>query len=222
MIEIQDLEFGYAGGGFRLKIPNLRIDRKQRFVLVGPSGSGKTTLISLIAGIITPQSGRVRVSDFDISAASDDQRRAFRIKNIGFVFQEFELLNYLSVRDNILLPFHVSTALDLSRAAATRAEELAHALRIGDKLRRSPGQLSQGERQRVAICRALVTRPQLLVADEPTGNLDADTAQVILNLLLEAAAGHDATLLVVSHNPTLFDSFDRTINVCDYGAGGES
>jgi putative ABC transport system ATP-binding protein len=222
MITIQDLEFGYPDSGFRLSIAAERIERGERVALVGPSGSGKTTLISLIAGILTPRTGRVVVDDVELSATGDERRRAFRIAHIGFVFQEFELLDYLSVRDNILLPYYVSDALRLDDAVRRRAASLAEALRIGDKLRRFPRKLSQGERQRVAICRALATQPKLLIADEPTGSLDAATANIILRELFDMARAHDATLIVVTHNRALLTDFDRTLDMAQFAAAAAS
>ena len=178
MIEISDLSFRYAEGAFSVTIPELRIARAEKVAFIGPSGVGKTTLISLIAGILKPQDGSVRVDGVDLARRSDRQRRDFRISRIGFVFQEFELLEYLTVRDNILLPYYVNATLPLTPAVRKSADELAVSMGIGDKLRRYPRTLSQGERQRVAICRALIASPDLIIADEPTGNLDPETGAV--------------------------------------------
>ncbi len=219
IISLEDVAFGYPTGGFELHIPALGIRPQERVAVIGPSGSGKTTLISLIAGLLTPRSGHVRVADLALSAASDTHRRSFRIANIGFVFQEFELLDYLSVRENILLPYRVSNALCLTRDVRDRAAELAESLHIADKLGRYPRKLSQGERQRVAICRALITQPALIIADEPTGSLDVETAADMLDLLFTVAEQHDATLLVVTHDRALLDRFDRTLGMRALTAG---
>jgi len=135
------------------------------------------------------------------------------------VFQEFELLDYLSVRDNVLLPFYVNGSLDLTGAVREAVEQLAVSMELGDKLDRFPRTLSHGERQRVAICRALIASPELLVADEPTGNLDPATTQSILNLLLAHVEQRRATLLVVTHNHALLDAFDRVIDVAEFAGG---
>ena len=137
--------------------------------MVGPSGSGKTTLLNLIAGILTPEAGRIDVAGTEVSGLSDAERRRFRASRIGFVFQDFALLDYLSVRQNIYYPYRITPALVLDEAARDRAERLATACGIGDKLDRHPSALSQGEQQRVAICRALVTQPKLILSDEATG-----------------------------------------------------
>ena len=139
---------------------------------IGPSGSGKTTLLHLIAGITLPQSGTIETNGVDLTGLSENARRGFRIKNIGLVFQEFELLEYLTVLDNVLLPYRINPALELTEAVRARAAAVTVDVGIGDKLSRYPRQLSQGERQRVAVCRAVVTEPAVLMADEPTGNLD--------------------------------------------------
>jgi putative ABC transport system ATP-binding protein len=216
VIEIKDLRFRYGEGGFGLHIPVLRIARGEKVAFIGPSGTGKTTLIYLIAGIFAPQGGCIAVDDTDLSKRSDPQRRDFRISRIGFVFQEFELLEYLSVRDNILLPYYLNGTLALTGPAYRNAESLAASMHLADKLKRFPKTLSHGERQRVAICRALIASPELLIADEPTGNLDPPTARSILDLLLREVDQRNATLLMVTHNHALLDSFDRIVDLQDF------
>jgi len=216
MIEIRDLRFRYREGGFALAVSELGIAAGERVALVGPSGSGKTTLISLVAGILRPDAGSIRVGDVRLEDRNDRQLREFRISNIGFVFQEFELLDYLCVGENILLPYYLNAALELSPEARRAAESLAAGMGLADKLRRHPATLSQGERQRVAICRALVTAPRLLIADEPTGNLDPLSAAAIVDLLVREAERRGATLLTVTHNHALLDAFDRTIDVAGF------
>lgn len=216
MIEIRDLSFCYERAAFRLRVPELAVRDGERVAIIGASGAGKTTLIHLIAGIRTPLGGSIRVDDFEISSASEPARRAFRAAHVGLVFQEFELVEYLSVRDNILLPYRISPTLRLTPEIGRRAEHLAQKVHIGDKLHRHPRRLSQGERQRVAIARALVTQPRWLMADEPTGNLDPATTQEILDLLLREATAHAATLLMVTHNHALLDRFDRVVDLAAY------
>ncbi len=222
MIRIEGLRFHYGDGGFRLDIPELHIDRGRKVALIGPSGAGKTTLINLIAGILTPDTGRVRVDGVELGSRSDGERRVFRISRIGFVFQEFGLLEYLDVRNNVLLPYRIGAALTLSPDVDDKVRELAASMQLDDKLGRYPKTLSHGERQRVAICRALVASPSLLIADEPTGNLDPLTAQTILGLLLRQADQHGSTLLMVTHNHDLLGEFDRIIDMRDFAAGRTS
>jgi len=217
MIEVRDLEFRYGEGGFRLSVPELDVERGSKTACIGPSGSGKTTLLNLIAGIITPQRGRVVTNGVAVSQLHDAERRGFRIANIGLVFQEFELLEYLSVLDNILLPYRINPALRLDPAVRERADSLAEQMGIEDKLRRHPAKLSQGERQRVAVCRAVLPEPALLLTDEPTGNLDPANKGRVLDLILEHVAGSGATLVTVTHDHDLLDHFDRVIDIKDFG-----
>ena len=185
MIELSDVRFRYPQGGFSLRVPELTIAAGERAAAIGPSGSGKTTLLNLISGIEAPAAGVVTTAGSRVDDLTPSARRAFRIKNIGFVFQEFLLLEYLNVLDNILYPYRLHPDLKLDAAARAQAASLADTLGLGAHLRRRPEQLSQGERQRVAIARALVTAPKLLLADEPTGNLDPVAKQKVVNLLLE-------------------------------------
>ncbi len=215
-IDIRGLRFGYGDAGFQLSVPELRIAQGEHTAIVGPSGSGKTTLVSLISGILLPQQGSLRVDSVNLPAQTEAQRRDFRITRIGFVFQEFELLEYLTVRDNALLPYYLSSALALEPTVYKTLETLATSLGIGDKLSRLPRTLSHGEKQRAAICRALITAPSLLIADEPTGNLDPETSHTIVTLLLNEVRQRGATLLMVTHNHSLLDAFDRIIRVEDY------
>ena len=217
MIAIEGLEFAYAKSPFRLRVPKLAVDAGVSVALIGPSGSGKTTLLQLIAGIAAPKAGRIRVGDADVTALSDAARRDFRIASIGLVFQEFELLEYLSVLDNILLPYRITRALRLDRDVRARAAALADSVGLGDKLRRPPDALSQGERQRVAVCRALLPQPPLLLADEPTGNLDPDNRDRVLDILFGYAKEHRATLVTVTHDHDLLPRYDRVVDVTAWG-----
>ena len=184
MIHLQSLAFHYPGeNGFTLEVPELKVNPGEKVAVIGPSGSGKTTLLHLISGIYLPGQGQVKVDNICINQLSDGSRRKFRISRIGFVFQDFEFLDYLSVLDNILHPYRISSALKLNRSICRRAAELADEMGIGDKLKRRPSELSQGEKQRTAICRALLHKPQLILADEATGNLDPENKTRILDLL---------------------------------------
>jgi len=217
MIAIDGLSFGYREGEFRLAIPALRVDRGEKLAVIGPSGSGKTTLLNLIAGILTPRAGKVAVAGTEVSTLGDAGRRDFRIRHIGFVFQDFELLDYLNVLDNILHPYRIS-ALRLDRGVRERAEGLAERLGVGDKLKRQANDLSQGEKQRVAICRALLPGPRLILADEATGNLDPRNKGRILDLLFDSVDAHSATLLAVTHDHELLPRFDRVVDFADFQA----
>ncbi|MEO0654021.1 MAG: ABC transporter ATP-binding protein [Pseudomonadota bacterium] len=219
MLTVRDVHFGYADGGFRLNVPDLTLQSGERLAIVGPSGSGKTTLLNLIAGILTPESGDIRVADTVVSTLPDAGRRRFRARQIGFVFQDFALLDYLSARQNILYPFRITPALALDAAARDRAEALAAACGIADKLDRHPTALSQGEQQRVAICRALVTQPKLILSDEATGNLDPDSKVRILDLLFEQAEEAGAAILAVTHDHELLPRFERVLDFAQYRSG---
>lgn len=216
MINIHALEFHYRYGEFRLRVPEFTVAKSEKVAVIGPSGSGKTTLLNLIAGIFTPVNGTASVDNTEVSTLTDAQRRDFRITNIGFVFQDFELLDYLNVLDNILHPYRITRVLTLDRSARERAVRLAERMGIDDKLRRFADDLSQGEKQRAAICRALLPHPKLILADEATGNLDPENKTLILDLLFQAVEEHDATLLAVTHDHELLKRFDRVVDFQDF------
>jgi len=212
MIQIDQLKFCYHRSEFILKIESLSIKDGEKVAIVGPSGSGKTTLLNLIAGILKPDSGTIQVGEHVVSDLSESQRRDFRIANIGMVFQQFELVEYLDVRNNVLLPFDINRSLKLDRETRKKSESLVAAMGLGDKFRRRTNQLSQGEQQRVAICRALITSPKLILADEPTGNLDPKNKQLILDLIFEQAQQRGQTLVVVTHDMGILEGFDRVVD----------
>ena len=216
MIAITKLEFSYPTGNFFLQIPEFSVEKHAKIAVIGPSGTGKTTLLNLIAGIIIPNRGHIRVNDTAVDQLSDAQRRQFRITHIGFVFQDFELLDYLNVYDNILHPYRITKALRLDSAARERARMLAEEMGIGDKLKRRANDLSQGEKQRAAICRALLPQPKLILADEATGNLDPENKTLILDLLFRAVEDYNTTLLSVTHDHELLKRFDRIVDFKDF------
>lgn len=216
MLKLDSLAFHYPETGFRLHVPELEIARGEKVAVIGPSGSGKTTLLNLVSGILVADGGQVRVDDVAVNALSDAQRRRFRISRIGFVFQDFRLLDYLSVLDNILHPYRITPALQLDRGVRERAIALAEQMGIGDRLNRPVQALSQGEQQRTAICRALLPQPGLILADEATGNLDPDNKMRILDLLFERVDEHGATLLAVTHDHELLPRFGRVVDFRDF------
>ena len=220
MIQISKLKFSHAGGEFHLAIDDLAVRRGASVAVIGPSGTGKTTLLNLISGVAVPDAGKVTTNDVEVSSLDDGDRRDFRIRNIGFIFQEFELLEYLDVLDNILLPYRTSPALTLDGGVRKRADELAGMLGIGDKLGRYVHHLSQGERQRVAICRALLPAPELILADEPTGNLDPENTETVLELLFDYVKSNRTTLVSVTHELHLIDRFDEIIDFATFRKPG--
>jgi len=216
MIQIESLKFQYHDNGFHLSVPHFAVGAGEKVAVVGPSGSGKTTLLNLLAGILTPMAGSIQVGETSVSDLNDAGRRDFRIRNIGFVFQDFELLDYLSILDNILHPYRITSALKLTGEVCQRAIFLAEQMGVAGHLKKHPGKLSQGEKQRVAICRALLPQPRLILADEATGNLDPDNKTLILDLLFNAVSDHDATLLAVTHDHELLKRFDRVVDFQEF------
>jgi len=216
VIQVEELEFSYGQSDFQLRISNLLLKQGTKTALVGPSGCGKTTLLHLFAGIILPHRGSIRAQGVKIHRLSEADRRNFRITRMGLVFQEFELLDYLSVLDNIVLPYRINPSLVLKGKVWSRAKGLAEEVGIGHKLNRHPGELSQGERQRVAVCRALVTEPAIILADEPTGNLDPTNKGKVLSILLEYAEQKSATLVTVTHDHDLLEYFERIIDFKEF------
>ncbi len=216
MIRIQELDFYYRLGEFSLNIREFAVNKGEKVAVIGPSGSGKTTLLNLVGGIITPMNGVVSVDHVKVSELNDTSRRDFRVANIGFVFQDFELLDYLNVLDNILHTYRITGALSLDKEVRSRAADLAIEMGIGDKLKRYANDLSHGEKQRVAICRALLPRPKLILSDEATGNLDPDNKMLILDLLFRSVEQHDATLLAVTHDHELLRRFDRVVDFINF------
>jgi putative ABC transport system ATP-binding protein len=219
MIGIEQLKFAYPGGEFVLSLPELRVDAGETVAIVGPSGSGKSTLLNLIAGVLRPDAGRIEVDETEVSALSGRRSRAFRARTIGFVFQDFGLLDYLSAQDNILHPYRICAPLRLTAEVRARVEALAARLGVTQHLLRRPEALSQGERQRVAICRALLPTPRVILADEATGNLDPTNKNAILDLLFEAVETDGATLVAVTHDHELLPRFDRIVDFRDFTGG---
>lgn len=220
MIEISNVTFSYPSSPFRLAIDALLVADGEKLAIVGPSGTGKTTLLNLMARILVPQSGSVSVNGIDVAQLTDSQRRDFRAARLGMVFQQFELLDYLTVVDNVRLPYLINRTLydqshgrDFSAAAVyQRANDLLDSVGLSGFAKRYPAKLSRGEQQRVAICRALITQPEVILADEPTGNLDPANKQKILELLFAQANERNRTLVLVTHDHSILNGFDRVVD----------
>jgi putative ABC transport system ATP-binding protein len=215
MIFLSNIRFAYPDAEFQLSIPELKIGERQTTAIAGPSGSGKTTLLALLAGILVPNHGSIQVGDVHVSSLPESDRRRWRLENTGLVFQDFELLPYLSVLDNILLPYRIGHSTALTDDLKVRAREIAATVGLQKHINRPVTRLSQGERQRVAIARALLPEPQLLLADEPTGNLDPVNSELILDLLFDQVRQRQSTLIMVTHDHALLPRFDEVISFTD-------
>jgi putative ABC transport system ATP-binding protein len=202
-----------SGGRMLTILDDIDLDvRRGEFVAVlGPSGSGKSTLLALMAGLDRPSSGEIRVDGERIESWSEDRLALLRRHKIGFVFQSFQLLGNLTARENVLLPMEL---LGLSEARR-RADELLGAVGLSERGHHYPSQLSGGEQQRVALARAFAPRPALLLADEPTGNLDGATGRVVLDILVAMRAEEGATLVLVTHDPAVAELADRRVHLLD-------
>lgn len=212
MISLQSIHYGYPNSDFRLDIDSLTIESGKKTAVIGPSGFGKTTMLNLIAGIIPPPAGEIIIENTRINHLNDRERRDYRVKEIGFVFQDFKLLTYLNVLDNIVLPYRINRTLKIGSNTKKRAASVAKSLGIEDKLSQYPAKLSHGERQRVAICRALLNNPSVLLADEPTGNSDPDNKTHIMDILFDYVEENKATLVTVTHDYELLKGFDKIID----------
>jgi len=224
-IVVSGLRFAYptprheagAGGAapFHLALDHWQVEHGARVALHGPSGCGKSTLLALLAGVLRPSAGSIEVEGRDLTRLPDDAVRAHRIRTIGFVFQDFPLVEYLDSVENVLFPYRLNQALRLDADARGRARALLDRLGLAGKERRLPRELSVGERQRVAIARALVTGPRLLLADEPTAGLDPEQSLAVMQQLETASRDHGLTLVMVTHDRSLLGRFDQTLAVAD-------
>jgi putative ABC transport system ATP-binding protein len=215
-VSCHNLVKDYGSGDSRVRALrgiDLTIAPGELTLLVGPSGCGKTTLISILAGTLDPTGGEVSVLGVDLKRLSKHEKAAFRAKNVGFVFQLFNLLPTLTAAENVAIPLVINGC---SRAVAVaRAAEVLRAVGLGDRIDSLPAQLSGGQQQRVAIARALVHRPRLLVADEPTSAIDARTGQAIMELIRQVALQPDRVAVVVTHDARVFPYGDRIITLED-------
>lgn len=216
-IHAQRLTFAYGAGPNVLDIPDFTVHAGERVFLYGPSGSGKTTLLGLIAGVLQPEPGTLNVLGHDVGSLSSAARDRFRASHIGYVFQMFNLIPYLNVRDNIALPVRINTERRsrVNRSLDEAVAEAAAHLGIEELLDEKVTRLSVGQQQRVAAARAILGSPELIIADEPTSALDADRRHAFLELLFSNVKEAGSTLLFVSHDLGLADQFDRSLSLPD-------
>ena len=212
-LHVSDLRFAYSAEGFRVYVPQIDLASGKTLALAGPSGAGKSTLLRLLTGLLTPTAGKVSLGSAQIDTMTHEARRAFRLQHIGLVFQDFALLDYLTVTENILLPHQFRG--DVVTAARTKMLDLTQRLHIDRYLDKRVAQLSQGERQRVAVARALVHEPQFVFADEPTASLDPARGRIVVDMLLEDTRKRGACLVMVTHDPNLLPLFDQTVRMED-------
>lgn len=199
ILKISGLEKTYASGSKQLTVlqdVDFEVEKGQTFSIVGPSGSGKTTLLGLCAGLDAPNRGTVELCGYNLSELNEDERALLRNKQVGFIFQNFQLLPTLTALENVSVPLE----LQGDKKAAHRATELLVKVGLGDRLDHYPSQLSGGEQQRVALARAFANRPSILFADEPTGNLDEETGEKVIQLLLELNKEAGTTLVIITHD----------------------
>lgn len=214
ILKIKDLRKIYGTGETQVKALDgidLTVERGEFVAIVGSSGSGKTTFLNMIGGLDVPTSGEIIVDQKRIQELSDDELTVFRRRKIGFVFQQYNLIQMLSVWENIILPLK----LDGRRVDEEYILEITEILGLGEKLKSIPGQLSGGQQQRVAIARALATKPALLLADEPTGNLDSKTSQDVLGLLKVTSNRFHQTIIMITHNEEIAQLADRILRIED-------
>jgi putative ABC transport system ATP-binding protein len=202
---------GNAGPVEVLRGITLTVERGQSVGLIGPSGSGKSSLLMLMGGLERPTAGTVRALGHDLGAMDEDALARFRRGSMGVVFQSFHLIPTMTALENVALPLELSGAAD----AFDRAEAELRAVGLGHRLDHVPAQLSGGEQQRVALARAVVSRPEILLADEPTGNLDAANGAAVMDLLFDLRDRHGATLIMVTHAPELAARCDRVVRLLD-------
>lgn len=216
IINIDSVRFYWSKkSNFKIFVPNLEIKKGEKVLLLGESGSGKTTLLSLMCGFLNPLSGNISINGNTINQLSSKTRDEYRADNIGIIFQQFNLLPYANVVDNVLLPLYFSKVR--SSNVSNKKEkviELFKQLRLPDDIAQfRASSLSMGQQQRVAVARALIGNPSLIIADEPTSSLDADAQKIFLNLMFEQISENNSTLLMVSHDKSLSNQFDRLIDI---------
>ena len=222
MIIAKELEQTYKSGGRPLTVLediDLQVEARSAVAIVGPSGSGKTTLLGLLAGLDLPSRGSVTLDGQDLSELSEDERALLRAEKVGFVFQSFQLIPTLTALENVLVPIELQEAgigADGDAGAGARAHDLLERVGLGDRAHHYPAQLSGGEQQRVGLARAFANEPKILMADEPTGNLDAETGHNVIDLMVELNQQEGTTLVLVTHDTELASRAHRIVRL----AGG--
>lgn len=214
LLEVKNICKTYGSGETAvraLKNVSFSIPRGEYVAIVGESGSGKSTLLNMIGALDSPTSGKVMIDGRDIFAMNDRKLTVFRRRNIGFIFQAFNLIPELTVEQNILFPM----LLDYQKPDRGYLEELLTVLNLKERRNHLPNQLSGGQQQRVAIGRALMTRPTLILADEPTGNLDTQNSSEVIALLKEASRKYEQTIIMITHNRSIAQAADRVLQVSD-------
>lgn len=214
ILNAQNLCKTYGSGESSVKAltnASFSMEKGEFAAIVGESGSGKSTLLNCIGGLDNPTSGKVFIAGEDLFAMKEQQMTVFRRRNIGFIFQSFQLVPELTVEQNLVFPL----LLDYKNPDPREVGELLHVLGLADRRNHLPSQLSGGQQQRVAIGRALITKPALILADEPTGNLDSKSSRDVMNLLLQASRHYRQTILMITHNINLTSSVDRVLRVSD-------
>lgn len=214
ILKATNLSKVYGVGGnkvFALRNINICVNKDEFIAIVGPSGSGKSTLLHLLGGLDRPTEGVVQIDNDDIYKLSEDKLAKFRRMNIGFVFQQYNLIPVLNVRENIEMPIR----LDSKVPDKEYIDDLIDFLRLTDRQMNLPSQLSGGEQQRVAIGRALSPKPAIILADEPTGNLDTRTTREIMNLIKTSIKKYNQTLILITHNEKIAQSADRILSIVD-------
>ncbi len=214
ILQVQNLCKTYGRGGTQvnaLKNVSFHLEKGEFGAIVGESGSGKSTLLNCIGALDVPTSGQILVDGNDLFTMNEEERTIFRRRNIGFIFQAFQLVPELNVEQNISFPL----LLDYRKPEQPAVEEMLEILGLTDRRHHLPNQLSGGQQQRVAIGRALITKPKLILADEPTGNLDSKNSQEVLDLLMKASRHYQQTILMITHNNNLAVSADRVFRVSD-------
>ena len=214
LLEVKSISKTYGSGEtavHALKKVSFSVSKGEYVAIVGESGSGKSTLLNMLGALDTPTSGKVLIDGKDIFSMKDSKLTIFRRRNIGFIFQAFNLIPELTVEQNMIFP----VLLDYQKPNRKYLEELLEVLNLKERRNHLPSQLSGGQQQRVAIGRALITRPSLILADEPTGNLDSQNSSEVIALLKEASRKYEQTIIMITHNRSIAQTADRVLNVSD-------
>ncbi len=214
ILKVQKLCKTYGTGEVKvdaLKNVSFSLEKGEFVAVVGESGSGKSTLLNCIGALDVPTSGVITIDGSNLFTLKEEERTIFRRRNIGFIFQSFQLVSELTVEQNIVFPL----LLDYRKPKASEVEEILELLGLTDRRNHLPSQLSGGQQQRVAIGRAMITKPKLILADEPTGNLDSKNSQDVIDLLTKASRHYQQTILMITHNNSLTSMVDRVLRVTD-------